>query len=183
MCNRPRRDAPAQFQCPPHTANSARSTSPHASAAAAATPMAANTACAPVNHDVGSVGRPPFTPSFSSTSAITPAISITKRRPHRKRVVFLIRRNRKEDQRPRREQAQQPDRPGAELDPPHVAAHILAHGVVQIKIHRVACIVPKMLQPCTPRLPGHRSQRARKRLHGKIQISSPSQYQSAGILL
>ena len=51
---------------------------PHASAAAAATPMAANTACAPVSHAVESVGLPPFAPSFSSTSAITPAISITR---------------------------------------------------------------------------------------------------------
>ena len=134
---------------------------PQPSAAAEITPIAANTACAPVSHAVESGG-----PAVGAASLFNLRHHARdqhhQRRPHRKRVVLLVGRDRKEQQCPRREQAQQPDGARAELHAQHMAGHVFAHGVVQVEVHRVAGVVTQVLEPVAPRLPCH-SHRGRQK--------------------
>ena len=102
----------------------------------------------PVGQAVDSSGaatpaRPPRRAVFNACKH--PGNQNEERRPHHEGVVLLVGRNRKEDQREGREQAQQPDGAHAELDVDYVAGHIEAGGVVEVEIHRVARVGTQML--------------------------------------
>src|SRR5581483_3596639 len=62
-------------------------------------------------------------------------------------------REREEEQRERREQAQQPDGAHAKLEPENISGYIFAQGIVEIEIDCLARVLTQMLQPAMASLP------------------------------
>jgi hypothetical protein len=73
----------------------------------------------------------------------------------------------KKKQRPGGEEAQQPDRAHAELEPEDVAGHIFAGGVVEVEVDGLAGVVAQVLEPVVAGLPGNGEQGGQKQAPGK----------------
>ena len=96
-------------------------------------------------------------------------------RPHREGVVLLIGRDGKEDQRPGRKKAEQPDRARAEGELGEIAGYVGARRAVQKEIDGFAGVVRRCCRHWWRVFQASMIAAGRKRLQGKSQTRCSSQ--------